>query len=59
MSYAPNTKPKDEAVFGEMFHGLIHSPALETVFKLEHTYAMAVEDIVKQRDAALKKLQNK
>ncbi|XP_030847062.1 protein C12orf4 homolog [Strongylocentrotus purpuratus] len=59
VSHAPNTKPKDEAVFGEMFHTLIHSPALETIFKLEHTYSMAVEDIVKQRDAALRKLQDK
>ncbi|XP_072172139.1 FERRY endosomal RAB5 effector complex subunit 3-like [Diadema setosum] len=59
VSYAPNSKPKEEAVFGEKYHGLIHSPALETVFKLEHTYSMDVENIVRQRDAALRRLQNK
>ena len=40
----------NESVFSEVYHALIHSPALETLLNLEHTYAISVEDVVSQRD---------
>ena len=36
-----------DAEFPEVYHKLIHSPALETLLQLEHTYAMAVADVCK------------
>ena len=38
--------------FSEIYHKLIHSPALETLLQLEHTYAMAVDEVVKAWDNA-------
>ena len=57
VAYAPDSKPKPEVGFAELYHKLIHSPALEILFRLEHTYAVAVEDVLIQRDQALAKLQ--
>ncbi|XP_046861020.1 protein C12orf4 homolog [Xenia sp. Carnegie-2017] len=42
-----------------MYHFLIHSSALETLLQLENSYALAVQDLLKQRDAALMKLEEK
>ena len=30
--------------FSDMYHSLIHSPALDTLLQLEHTYALAMEN---------------
>ncbi len=49
----------EELTFSEMYHSLIHSPALETLLQLENTYALAVQDMLAQRDTALKKLEQK
>ena len=49
----------DELTFSEMYHSLIHSSALETLLQLENTYALAVQDIIAQRDVALNKLEKK
>ncbi|XP_071809062.1 FERRY endosomal RAB5 effector complex subunit 3-like [Asterias amurensis] len=59
VAYAPDSKPKPEVGFAELYHKLIHSPALEILFRLEHTYAVAVEDVLIQRDQALAKLQER
>jgi hypothetical protein len=32
----------DGPTFSEMYHSLIHSPALDTLLQLEHTYALAM-----------------
>ena len=37
----------NDATFSEVYHKLIHSPALETLLQLEHTYAMAVAEVIK------------
>ena len=44
----------NEQVFSEVYHSLIHSPALETLLNLEHTYSLAVGGIIdeKKRDMA-------
>ena len=52
-------KPEEVTVeqqFSEVYHSLIHSPALETLLNLEHTYAMTIEDLIHQRDQDLKHL---
>lgn len=41
-----------DAGFSEVYHKLIHSPALETLLQLEHTYAMAVDEVIKAWDNA-------
>ena len=58
--YQHNTeKNNSDTEFSEMYHSLIHSPALETLLQLEHSYSVAVSDIVEQRDMALDKLREK
>ena len=47
-----NMEPASDAEFPEVYHKLIHSPALETLLQLEHTYAMAVADVCKGWDNA-------
>ena len=49
----------EELNFSEMYHSLIHSSALETLLQLENTYALAVQDMLAQRDTALNKLEQK
>ena len=49
----------EELTFSEMYHSLIHSSSLETLLQLENTYALAVQDMLAQRDAALAKLEKK
>ncbi|KAL4240488.1 hypothetical protein ACF0H5_001279 [Mactra antiquata] len=52
-------KPEEisqEQQFSEVYHSLIHSPALETLLNLEHTYAMTVDDLIQHRDDDLKHL---
>ena len=48
-----------DLVFSEVYHKLIHSPALDTLLQLEHTYAMAVADVCKGRENASEILQKR
>jgi hypothetical protein len=55
-------KPQEEdpsESFAKVYHTLIHSPALETLLNLEHTYALSMENITRQRDMDLKHLEDK
>ena len=57
-------EPKPEEIskelqFSEVYHSLIHSPALETLLNLEHTYALTIEDLILQRDSDLKYLDDR
>ena len=49
----------EELKFSEMYHSLIHSSALVTLLQLENTYALAVQDVLAQRDTALSILEQK
>lgn len=49
----------NEDVFAEVYHNLIHSPALDTLLTLEHTYAITVGDLIWQRDKALKVMEER
>ena len=52
-------KNGDEIEFAVVYHALIHSPALETLLQLEHSYSVAVKELMEQADVALNKLQKK
>lgn len=54
--YAPPEETSKEQIFSEVYHSLIHSPALETLLNLEHTYALTVDDLIQQRDKDLSHL---
>ncbi len=45
--------------FSDVYHKLIHSPALETLLQLEHTYALAVLEMCKARDNAMGMMQKR
>ena len=47
-----NSSVTSNAKFAEVYHKLIHSSALETLLQLEHTYAMAVDEVIKAWDNA-------
>ena len=54
--FAPPEETSKEQIFSEVYHSLIHSPALETLLNLEHTYALTVDDLIQQRDKDLSHL---
>lgn len=49
----------DEKTFSQIYHTLIHSPALETLFQLEHGYAFAVGELLKGKKNASEVLEKK
>lgn len=57
LKYAAPEEPDESITFPEMYHKLIHSAALETLLNLEHSYAVAVGDLVHGRDKSLYDLQ--
>ncbi|CAL1264864.1 unnamed protein product [Larinioides sclopetarius] len=59
MKFAKVEEPSENITFPEMYHKLIHSPALETLLNLEHSYALAVGELVQQRDQALQQMQQR
>lgn len=55
-------KPEElskDATFPHMYHSLIHSPALDTMLNLEHTYSLQIGELIHERDTALSKLQKR
>ena len=59
VEYAKPEAVTNEQVFSEVYHSLIHSPALQTLLNLEHTYAMAVGELIEQRDVDLEHLKDR
>ncbi|XP_036370834.1 protein C12orf4 homolog isoform X1 [Octopus sinensis] len=57
--FAKPEEVTNEQVFSEVYHTLIHSPALETLLNLEHSYAMDIENITQNRDEDIAHLENK
>lgn len=49
----------DEELFSTVYHKLVHSPALETMLQVEHSYALAVRELAGQRDEQLTALMQK
>lgn len=54
-----NLKEMNEDTFPGIYHSLIHSSHLNTLLQLEHTYGIAIRDIMKARDNALEMLQKR
>ncbi|KAK3090690.1 hypothetical protein FSP39_013761 [Pinctada imbricata] len=57
--YAKVEEASEETLFSEVYHNLIHSPALDTLLNLEHTYALTIEDLIDQRDKDLHHLEER
>ncbi|XP_013416133.1 protein C12orf4 homolog [Lingula anatina] len=57
--YSPPEETSDEVIFSEVYHALIHSDALETLFNLEHQYSIAVEEIIGSRNWELETTEKK
>ena len=57
--YCTISDVSEESAFAEMYHSLIHSPAFETLLQLENTYAFAVQDLLEQRENAVKAMEEK
>ena len=45
-----------DSAWSDVYHALIHSPALDSLLQLEHKYAVAMKDMVRKRDEDLKEL---
>ena len=65
IEFAPPLDTREGAIekvdvqFSEVYHKLIHSPALETLLQLEHTYALAVLELCKAKDNAIEIMQKR
>ncbi|XP_060068652.1 protein C12orf4 homolog [Ylistrum balloti] len=58
-TFAKSDEVSQEQRFSEVYHNLIHSPALDTLLNLEHTYSLTVEDLIHQRDKDLEHLEER
>jgi len=50
LDYAQPPEVRDEEVFADVYHSLIHSPLSETILQLEASYACSVETLCRERD---------
>eukprot|EP00088_Acartia_fossae_P016501 TRINITY_DN1922_c0_g1_i4.p1 TRINITY_DN1922_c0_g1~~TRINITY_DN1922_c0_g1_i4.p1 ORF type:complete len:454 (+),score=96.93 TRINITY_DN1922_c0_g1_i4:58-1419(+) len=50
LDYAQPPEVRDEEVFADVYHSLIHSPLSETILQLEASYACTVETLCRERD---------
>lgn len=57
--FAQCMEMSDEKTFSQIYHTLIHSPALETLFQLEHSYAFAVSELLKAKKNAAEVLEKR
>lgn len=57
--FAQCVEMSDEKTFSQIYHTLIHSPALETLFQLEHGYAFAVSEMLKGKVNATEVLEKR
>lgn len=54
-----NTNLDDRELFSAVYHKLVHSTALETILNVEHSYAVVMQDLIKERDEHLSDLSAK
>ncbi|XP_034253168.1 protein C12orf4 homolog [Thrips palmi] len=54
--YADPRGSTDEELFATVYHKLVHSPALEGMLQVEHSYSIAVNEMTTQRDDELASL---
>lgn len=56
VEYGEKSGANDADVFSAVYHKLVHSPALETILEQEHSYAIAVAEIIAERDKQVAQL---
>lgn len=49
----------DSELFSTVYHKLVHSPALETILKVEHAYSLLTQELIYARDQDLADLSTK
>ena len=54
-----NSSINVETAWSDVYHALIHSPALEALLRLEHSYSVAMKDLVREKTDAMEALRNK
>jgi len=59
LEYAQPPEIRDEEVFADVYHSLIHSPLSETILQLEASYACTVETLCRDRDYKLGEMENR
>ncbi|CAH1795039.1 unnamed protein product [Owenia fusiformis] len=57
--YAKPDVVTEDQMFSEVYHTLIHSPAMEALLDLEHTYALAIVKLQSEREADMKHLESR
>ncbi|KAK9727711.1 hypothetical protein QE152_g19021 [Popillia japonica] len=57
--YGERRCASDEELFATAYHKLVHSPALETMLQLEHTYALTVKEKCDEKDRQICDLSNR
>lgn len=57
--YGERRCASDEELFATAYHKLVHSPALETMLQLEHTYALTVKEKCEEKDKQINELSNR
>ncbi|XP_049783530.1 protein C12orf4 homolog isoform X1 [Schistocerca nitens] len=50
VEYSEPEGATDEELFSAVYHKLVHSPALEPILQVEHSYALAVHELTLQRE---------
>lgn len=46
----------DAELFSAVYHKVVHSPALQIILQQEHSYAVAVSEIISERDRQVQEL---
>uniref|UniRef100_A0A1B6G7P0 Uncharacterized protein n=1 Tax=Cuerna arida TaxID=1464854 RepID=A0A1B6G7P0_9HEMI len=59
VEFGEKSGANDAEVFSAVYHKLVHSPALEMILQQEHSYAIAVSEIVAERDKQVTHLTDK
>ena len=54
-----NSSINAETAWSGIYHALIHSPALEALLRLEHSYSVAMKDLVKEKTDAMEAIRNR
>ncbi|KAH8383208.1 hypothetical protein KR009_007340 [Drosophila setifemur] len=56
--FADRMGPRDEDIFAQSFHRLVHSSSLEEILKRERAYAMVVSEMTELMDSEVESLNN-
>lgn len=57
--YAEHRCATDDELFATAYHKMVHSPALETILQLEHTYSKSVRFKAKEKKDLIQALSDR